>query len=262
MRKIHEQENSRLRRILLSRAEGSGTGARAPGHVHPDRFAHAHHSGGGRQRCGRGAGRIRQEHPRHAACGRFRHRGRRRPRHSGRPASRGTGAGGGAGLHASARRRQVRQEVRPGRLCLLRRAAWRRRRRHQCLVDAGRSGGAARWPCPFRHFFREWREGFRSSGRRALRPPERNARPCLAGCKVFRIGQAACGRAGAPVAFEGRPAARAHGDAAERTGRGGQDLALSARAAGLPGGDGGRRRSRLPGLHRREICYFRRRDLR
>jgi hypothetical protein len=80
--------NPRLRRILLPCPQGTGTGARAPRHVHPHRLAGPHHPGSHRQLRRRSTRRPCEKPPCPAASRRLDHRHRRRPRHPGRPPSR------------------------------------------------------------------------------------------------------------------------------------------------------------------------------
>ena len=182
--RIHDRQE--LRRILLPRPQGTGAGARAPGHVHPYRLARPHHPGSHRQRRRRGAGRLREEDPRHAAPRRLGHGGRRRPRHSGRPAPRGRRAGGGAGLHPAARWRQVRQARGQQRLRLLGRPAWCRRVGHQRAVHARRTRDQARRQAPSHRLYRRRRAHRRDPRRGRLRPSDRHPRARVARSQVFR----------------------------------------------------------------------------
>ena len=133
----HRPQRRRIFRKLDPRTQGAGAGPATARHVHPHRQPVARHPGGAGQLGRRGAGRARQEDPRHPACRRLGVGGRRRPRHSVRPAPGRKRAGARTGVHPAARRRQVRQGQ-GRRLQLFR---WPARRR--CQRDQ-RAGQAAR----------------------------------------------------------------------------------------------------------------------
>ena len=128
-------------------------------------------------------------------------------------------ASGGEGLHrrgrvhAPARRRQVRQEGRRGRLRVLRRPARRRRLGDQCAVAAPRGGGQARRQgAP--HRVRGRRRRGEAQGDRHLRAARvRHDGARLAGSEVLRFADGLGAGPRAPAARQGGAAARREGHA-------------------------------------------------